>query len=139
LKKFPHYEEMDEMSISDEDMNISFKPCALIRTLSVQHWIAADTEMAQKRRKVQWAGTSGDWEYLVRRENSTTRTAQHETSYRDEVKATDNVILPIAHRCLGRRKDGRRCRQKVYWLYCKRHSPKSFGHGYERLSEQGVC
>lgn len=97
------------------------QPLPLIRSLSTQHWVAASTEMAQKRRKVQPAGFATDYEYQVVRENTKTRNVTEQTLYKGDIVCCVSNKLPKAHRCLGRNKSGQRCKLKVYGFFCKNH------------------
>lgn len=109
--------------MSDNELPL-ITPPLLVRTLSTHHWVAAETEMAQKRRKVLVAGSGIGYEYQVVRETTTTRDATKQTLYKGELVASTKTKLPNTHRCLGRTNDGLRCKRKVFWKYCHVHTSK---------------
>jgi hypothetical protein len=116
-------------------------PPKLSRTLSEHHWVVANIEMAQKRTKLLHAGNSRDWDYQIIRANTKTRNVKHETLHNSKIVTTTNSVLPKARRCAGRSKHGRRCKRKVFWKYCRQHSPWGdafFQNTYEKLYKEGI-
>ena len=111
------------MSHEKKDDILPLQPPRLVRTLSEHHWIAANIEMAQQRAKCVSAGYAYDWEYQVTRDSSRTRNVKYETFHKGKIISTDSSVLLKPQRCSGKSKDGRRCNKKVYWTYCKQHSP----------------
>lgn len=53
-----------------EKKDMFSEPPPLIRTLSTQHWLVAESEMAQKQQKIIWAGSATNYEYQVVRDTA---------------------------------------------------------------------
>jgi len=95
----------------------------LIRTLSSHHWEDAEVRMITRSRNQQWAGESGDWIYIIVRDNTKTRDALRKTFYKREMIHEVPTRLPCAKRCENHNKNGKKCGKKTFETLCSVHRP----------------
>jgi hypothetical protein len=68
---------------------MSLSPYYLIRTLSKQHWLAAEQELVKNDRQIQWAGDGGHWSfYLVKEGDNLIK----ETRYKNRIVLREIVL-----------------------------------------------